>query len=239
MPSPTAKNKLHELLKVPNPKENCTAMRHLSTDTGAMYCMYDLMVAYAKAGRKSREGEKAIGPLIFNASMKPTMCNELGVSVNTAYRWCERLQKLGWIVLVKQGNRRDDGRQEPNTYRVVEHDEFIATHLDSCPPYTEPYDLDAKEAVRALRRFVDDTSGRSYRFVGGDRTTLKAVAECMANLTPEEQAEIIEHWKSIEPDPSVQSAPHKLPVPLQREQAGISTEVTEPFPTHGFAGTYP
>ena len=216
MPSPTAKAKLQELLKVPDPKKNCATVRHLSTEGSAIFCMYDVMVGYAKAARKSREGDGATGPLIFNASIKPTMCNELGVSVNTAYRWRDRLKELGWIVLVKEGDRREDGTQEPNTYRVLEHEQFLAAHPNSCPPYTVPYDVNTADAVRALRRFVDDTTGRSFRFVGGDKITAKAIVEVMSSLTDEQRAEILEHWKSIAPDPSVRPTSHKLPVPPQR-----------------------
>lgn len=240
--SPTAKSKLREILKVPNPKDNCTAMRHLSTDTGAIYCMYDLMVAYAKAGRKSREGDKATGPLMFNAAMNPTMCNELGVTKNTAYRWRDRLVELGWIILVKKGEPRGDGKQEPNVYRVVEHDEFITAHPDSCPPYAEPYDLAARDAVREARRFIDDNTGRSFRFVGSDMTTAEAIVEAMSTLTAAEQAEVVQLWKSIEPDLSERPAPHKLPLPphgLPATSGRIASYLHRKtqLPPHGFAAT--
>ncbi len=182
--------------------------------------------------------------------MNPTMCNELGVAVNTTYRWRDHLLELGWIVLVKEGTRHEDGTQEPHTYRVLEHEDFIKARPDSCPPGdTAPYDVNTKDAVRELRRFSTDDTGRSFRFLGNNRPARLAsqvLDEWMAHLTEEQRNEITEHWKSIEPDPNDRPAPHKLPLSRHREpQPATSVEVAgrylqtdSPLPTDGVAATY-
>src|SRR5207244_2318314 len=56
------------------------------------------------------------------------------ISSNQARSVLQELVRLGWLILVRTGKNKQDGRQEPNTYRVLEHDEFVQSHPRSCPP---------------------------------------------------------------------------------------------------------
>src|SRR3989304_5099929 len=76
----------------------------------------DTMIAFAKAARKSREGDAAKGPLIFKAAVKPTLCNAIPLTYNHTRDIIKRLEKIGWLVLVQKGQQRDDGTQEPNIW---------------------------------------------------------------------------------------------------------------------------
>jgi hypothetical protein len=122
---PTAK------IGFPRDPDTCFASRHLSA---THYKVYDVIVACAFSKRREREGNDATGPLIFNASIKPWLCNAVPVSQNYAHIVIDQLLTLGWLILVKEGARRDNGQQAPNEYRVVEHDEFVAAHHGNCPP---------------------------------------------------------------------------------------------------------
>jgi hypothetical protein len=115
----------------PRDPDTCFASRHLSA---THYKVFSVIVACAYSKRREREGNDATGPLIFNASIKPWLCNAVPVSQNYAHIVIDQLLTLGWLILVKEGARRDNGQQAPNEYRVVEHDEFVAAHPGSCPP---------------------------------------------------------------------------------------------------------
>ncbi len=73
MRKPTAKT------GIPIDPEKCRAVRHLK---GNEYIVYDTMLGFAIYGRTTREGKDGTGPLLFNASLKPTLCNALAMSIN-------------------------------------------------------------------------------------------------------------------------------------------------------------
>ena len=139
---------------IPVKSEDCFSNRHLS---GPEYKVYDVMMAFAVAGRVSREGKDGTGPLLFSASFKPTLVNALAQSVNQTMRMKDRLVELGWLVLVKKGERRATGQQAPDTYRIFTHEEYVAANPGSCPPYEYPPDYDTAQAygVRHGQRLRD------------------------------------------------------------------------------------
>ena len=113
-----------------NPKD-CFASRHQSASE---FKVYDAIVACAHHWRTVKEGNNATGPLIFNASVVPWLCNAVALSKNPTRQAVKNLLHQGWLVLLKEGRHRRDGSQEPNEYRVVEHEEFVRLHPGSCPP---------------------------------------------------------------------------------------------------------
>src|SRR5205085_2140248 len=64
----------------------------------------------------------------------PWLCNAIPISKNHARTVIKELVDAGWLILIREGAHRRDGTQEPNTYRVVEHKEFLKAHPQSCPP---------------------------------------------------------------------------------------------------------
>jgi hypothetical protein len=100
------------------------------------FAVYDVMIAFASAARKGREGDEATGPLIFTAAIEPTLANAVNCSADTVSETIPRLLAKGWLILLREGARRPDGKQAPNEYQVVEHRDFALTHPGSCPPYS-------------------------------------------------------------------------------------------------------
>lgn len=115
----------------PRNPDDCFASRHLSS---AQFKVYHVVRNCAWSWRQKKEGDSAAGPLIFNASVIPWLCNAVPISSNQARSVLQELVRLGWLILVRTGKNKQDGRQEPNTYRVLEHDEFVQSHPRSCLP---------------------------------------------------------------------------------------------------------
>jgi hypothetical protein len=205
--------------------EDCRAVRHLP---GPEFKVYDQMVAYAYAGRKSREGKEATGPLLFTAAFKPTLCNALALSVNQTYAMRDRLEKLGWIELVADGGKRDDGTDAPDTWRIVEHDEFVKTHPDTCPDNPEP-EKPAQRQERRTRQASVDGRARIARMIR-DWTTPEshALADAMAKFTDADWAAVREHW-GLSEEEWERVRPNK-PVPTDRDRTS-PYETGQPVPT--------
>lgn len=124
--------------------EDCYASRHLEPN---LFKMYDLMRAFAKAGQKSR-GHKQ---LVCTASVRPTLCNAYPCAESTAHKLIEELCDRGWLI-TRAGDRDPrTGHLSPNTYDLIEHDEFVKSHRGSCPPYLFAQDFETAEAY-GLRR---------------------------------------------------------------------------------------
>jgi hypothetical protein len=183
----------------PRDPATCFASRHLSA---THFKVYNVIVACAWHWRHKREGDAATGPLIFNASIVPWLCNAVPLSESYARTMVSEIEQLGWLVLLKEGERRENGRQAPNTYRVVEHAEFVKTHPNTCPPNSYAPDQETAEQFGVSygdkissgpipKNFwpkEDTTVGRALRKVLGEEPSV---------LTDDESKALREHFDSF------------------------------------------
>ena len=181
--------------------EKCREVRHL---TGPEYKVYDTMLGFAIYGRRCREGKDGTGPLLFNASLKPTLCNALAMSINQTVLMKNRLLELGWIMLVRKGARRSNGQQEPDTYRILTHDEYVENCPGECPPYEYAPNFETAQAYGLRHGQRVSTTGvvpdnLFPKPTEGQQITADAIAEFLESRTPEQQARLVEHWKSRSP----------------------------------------
>jgi len=108
--------------------EECFVSRHLDAH---LYKLYDVMMAFAKAGQKSRGHEE----LKFTASVVPTLCNALGVKDRSSVdRNLIALADLGWCIK-HEGKRNSRGEQNPHTYEMLDHAAYVKLRPGTCPPY--------------------------------------------------------------------------------------------------------
>jgi hypothetical protein len=226
--------------------EDCYETRHL---TGPEYKVYDVMMGFARYGRTRREGKDGTGPLLFNASLKPTLCNALAMSTNQTVLMKNRLLELGWIVLVQKGARKPNGQQSPDTYRILEHEEFAAVHPGQCPPYEYAPDFDTAQAygVRHGQRLRDPGPVPDNLFpkpTEEQQITADAIAAFLDSRTREQQAELVAHWKTRSPITDVMD--FALPIPKSRVRHQTLNPGDGPDPklsegqtlNPGSAGTY-
>jgi hypothetical protein len=110
-------------------KGKCYESRHLSA---AHFKVYHVVRNCAWHWREQNGGK---GPLIFNASVEPWLCNAVPISKNYARAILDELVELGWMKQIndKPIYNKDKKKQAPNEYEVFEHDDFVAVHPDSCP----------------------------------------------------------------------------------------------------------
>lgn len=123
-------NQSTDKIGIPVAPSDCFASRHLPAH---LYKIYDVMMAFAKAGQKSRRHER----LYFNASI-PSLCNALGVSARTQVdENIKELCRLGWCSRVgsEKVRRSSTGQPQPHEYDMREHAEYAKRHPDDCPPY--------------------------------------------------------------------------------------------------------
>lgn len=208
------------------PCKKCFPVRHMSAPE---FRIYDYMVAYATSARTGR----------FTVSVRPKLCNELNVSPNSAREIIESLHESGWLVLHGR-KRRADGTETPNAWEPVSHENFVLANPGSCPPYLYCPDYEtAKQYGIAIGdklptgtpQPVPFWKGKLYRF-GRD------VAAWWDGMTDRDHEEIIEHLKTVDPDPvlwspaitgnPVQVATTGNPVPA--EEGTITGIPVEPLP---------
>jgi hypothetical protein len=125
--------------------EDCYPNRHLEPN---VFKMYDTMMAFAKAGQKSR----GHAVLECTASVKPTLCNAYNCAESTATELIDRLCELGWVIKAEGGKDERTGQQLSNTYVMLEHEMFVSRNPGSCPPYRFAPDRATAEAVGLRRR---------------------------------------------------------------------------------------
>jgi hypothetical protein len=210
--------------------EDCYASRHLK---GNEYMVYDVMLGFAIAGRTSLHGRDSTEPLYFTASIKPKLCNAIAMSKNQTYKLKDRLVELGWLVLVKEGERRRDGSTTPDIYRIFTHEEFAAAHPGTCPPneYAPDYETAQAYGVRYGERLREPGLVPDNLFpkpTEEQQITAEAIAAFLDSRTPEQQAALIEHWKSRSPITDVMD--FALPVPKSRERHQPHDLGTGPVP---------
>ena len=134
----------------------CVARRHIDASA---FKTYDAMLAVALRGAKDREekGEWKPGdPLLFyGKATRLANMNDRNESVERDA--LAKLEHDGWIVCTheEQRRRKRAGTFTSNEYRVVTHDEYMASNPDSCPPLR--YDdngkpIKAGKFPRSLRR---------------------------------------------------------------------------------------
>jgi hypothetical protein len=132
--------------------DDCFENRHM---TAPQYVTYSVMKAFAVAGRKSRGGQ---GPILFYASVKPTLCNALNYSARSAIdRILAELWDDGWIIK-RESKRKSDGTMTPTAWEIVEHKDFAASHPGSCPDYPFAPDSAAGEE-HGVKRGQKRTTG--------------------------------------------------------------------------------
>lgn len=171
----------------------CRASRHMPPTTVAK--VWEVLCGYAYHHRKQRGGT---GQLIFTASIVPTLCNEVPCKRDAADEAIDWLLTVGWIVLVEEGVRNRQGKRSPNTYRLLEHDEFVALHPGSCPPCIyEPssgkrFENHSPTSDAAFRQFFN--TAPQFEPL---RRRLDLLIEYLESLTAEERATIKEYWKSL------------------------------------------
>jgi len=139
---PTAKNGF------PCDPAKCFASRHLD---GSEFKVYSVMLGFAHAGRNSLHGKDSKARLLFNASIKPTLCNAVNLSKNQTYLVRDKLAEKGWIILRQEGTRKANGSVSPDTWEIVEHDQFVEKHTGTCPDYEFAPDFQAAQAAGFLR----------------------------------------------------------------------------------------
>lgn len=112
----------------------CVARRHIHS---ASFKTYDAMLAVALRGAQDRKekGEWKLGdPLLFyGKATRLANMNDRNESVERDAM--AKLERDGWIVCTheEQRRRKRAGTFTTSEYRVLTHDEFVASHLDSCP----------------------------------------------------------------------------------------------------------
>lgn len=96
--------------------------------TATEYAVYD--VCRAMASRHE-------GIVFFSG---PKIANKFrSMSRNTPYTALKSLEGSGWFVLTKAPGRRADGTRTPTHYRVLTHEEWCASHPDSCLDNSEDW----------------------------------------------------------------------------------------------------
>ncbi len=106
--------------------ETCVARRHMRP---AMFMTYAAMVAACK----SKPGYEPGDPLIF-WGQEHTLANLNNRNKHQESDAIDALKKAGWIVsLESEQGRFKKGQWTSKQYRVLEHDEYVATH-GGCPP---------------------------------------------------------------------------------------------------------
>jgi len=96
--------------------------------TATEYAVYD--VCRAMAAR--HDG------IVFFSGPKIAM-KFRSMSRNTPYAALKSLERDGWFKLMKAPGRRPDGTRTPTHYRVLTHEEWCASHPDSCPDHAEDW----------------------------------------------------------------------------------------------------
>jgi hypothetical protein len=182
----------------PRDPADCYESRHL---TSSQFKVYHVVRNCAWSWRRKKEGDSATGPLIFNASVLPWLCNAVPMSKNFVRKMIGQLVKLGWMILIQEGKHRQDGTQEPNTYRVLEHPEFVTAHPGSCPPnmYAPNFEEAEKYGVRYGDKMQPDQVVVPRNFWPSPDTPLgsallKITGEKVMRLTDEESTALREHF---------------------------------------------
>jgi hypothetical protein len=150
----------------------CHARRHMS---GAVYKTYDAMLAMAKSAYAGTyedgtpkpprpEGE----PLIFYASVTPTLVNHTGTSKKQLDNHIKQLLTDGWL----HKSETEDGKRERNaqghlapvTYYILDHFEYCALYPKrECPPFlAEKPDVHREQPIRfQLAEAIKHPAGRA------------------------------------------------------------------------------
>jgi hypothetical protein len=214
------------------PRE-CYDSRHLD---GSLYKVYSVMKGFARAGRTSLYGKDSTRPLLFTASIKPRLCNAVCISKNQTYLLVKKLAELGWIVLREEGTRKRDGSLTPDTWEVLEHEEYVAAYPGNCPDYEYPQSFEAAQAagVKYGQRLREGGTVPENFFTKILNTpATRALGAALDQLSEEDREEIIAHWKTRTADDFM---PFSLPVANNRarqESDQSLTLGTGPVPNDG------
>ena len=206
--------------------DDCFDSRHLD---GSLYKVYSVMKGFARAGRTSRHGRNSDEPLLFTAAVKPTLCNAVCLSKNQTYAVRDKLAELGWIVLREKGTPKPDGSRTPDTWEVLEHEEYVKKHPGSCPSYEYAPDFETAQAagVRHGQRLRESGPVPYSFFPRRETAKTRAIVEVLENLTEEELAEI---YQRLENGPHPAPVEFSLPVPNDRARHQSLTTGTAPVP---------
>lgn len=148
-------------IEAPNLTESCHYRRHLK---GARLSIY----AYALALGKSA---KVPALLLFHASIE-RVCLETRYSHDTVTSALADLVRAGWLIPLG-GNRRAakiGGAFQPNTYQVIEHDKWAASHRGECERIVRDWKNPPRENT-ATEETGEPVAGKSVNSVAGNPPT--------------------------------------------------------------------
>jgi len=165
----------------------CFARRHMGA---AQFLTYNTMLAVSLAGREENEGK-----LIFKAGAY-WLANANNRSVNQEREALAKLEESGWIVNVRKK------LMGTNWYEVIEHEEFLLKHPNSCPPnryadnlMADVLGIDKHSPVgRESEEMPDNFAGAKLR-AAADSVGWPELAEYLGGLDSDARAKILEHWK--------------------------------------------
>jgi hypothetical protein len=210
----------------PCKSEDCYASRHLD---GPDYKVWDQM----KAAAPQRNGTR-----IFFAPVSPYLVNACNQARSTIDATLLRLCNSGWIINLGR-QRKPDGTETPNKYRIIEHPEWAANHPGRCPDFTVAPD---SETARAFGVNVGDklaTGPLPPNFWPKPDTPLgsalrKIIGHDSVIITDEEMAALNAHLRDLTTPGTPGLAPlpvNEAPLPVDRERATPGTPV-EPLPVN-------
>jgi hypothetical protein len=122
------------------------------------------------------------------------------------------------------GKRKRDGSLTPDTWRVIEHEEYAKTHPGLCPPFEYAPDFEAAQAAGVLygQRLRESEPIPENLFKLNTAST-KAIADFLTNLTDEDREEITAHLKTRTAEDFM---PFALPVPNNRARQKSGQSLT-------------
>lgn len=147
----------------------------------AEFRLYDVMIAICK------HYQKAGAPLPTCYAKMTTLANKTNRSTEQVRSMLRELEKAGWVENLHPGKRRGKrGRWESVDYRVLEHEDFLKAHPDSCPP--NRYDPETDELIRPGK--VPPALGRTnVRRMLGPAGTQDALPEVLVEVVRQAMAE--------------------------------------------------
>lgn len=140
--------------ETPEQTASCRYHRHLK---GAHLSVYEYALALCKAAKAS--------DLLFYASVATTS-DETGYSRDTVRQALADLSRAGWLIPL--GGNRDAAKQggafQPNTYRIIEHDQWTTLHLGKCDRASHNGKIPSRENV-ATEETREPVTGKPRRKV--------------------------------------------------------------------------
>ena len=109
----------------------------------------------------------------------------------------KELEKQGWIVRVQEATRGLGGRFTSVHYRLLEHDEYVAAHPNSCPPerYTLEQNWEGEKVVGEPENIVKGrATNKALAEYAKEQDTSRLLAG-LRELSNEDREKIVKHLK--------------------------------------------